>query len=214
MLRSDRYEASLAMNPSTPSNEAPGSDPLAIFLEWHKTAVERGLPEPDAFALATATPDGQPSVRIVLFKGLADGAVRLVTNYESRKGEELAKNAHGALVFFWPGLMRQVRMEGHLERAPTSESDAYFRERDRESQLRAWASAQSRPMESRAALLENLERVRERFRDRDVPRPPHWGMLKLVPERVELWLAGEHRLHDRFVYTREGAGWRVERLAP
>jgi pyridoxamine 5'-phosphate oxidase len=214
MLRSTRHEASLAMNPSTPSNEAPGSDPLAIFLEWHKTAVERGLPDPDAFALATATPDGRPSVRIVLFKGIADGALRLVTNYESRKGEELAKNAHGALVFYWHALGRQVRMEGFLERASASESDAYFASRDRESQLGAWASAQSRPVESRAALFENLERVRARFREQDVPRPPHWGMLKLVPERVELWLAGQHRLHDRFAYTRDGAGWRVERLAP
>jgi len=202
------------MRPETPPNEAPGSDPLAIFLEWHNTAVERGLPEPDAFALATATPDGRPSVRIVLFKGLTDGALRLVTNYQSRKGEELARNAQGALVFFWPGLMRQVRMEGRIERAATSESDAYFASRDRESQLGAWASQQSRPVESRAALDESLEAVRARFQGKDVPRPPHWGMLKLVPDRVELWLSGPHRLHDRFVYTRDGADWRVERLAP
>jgi len=202
------------MTPEIPATEAPGSDPLAIFLEWHNTAVARGLPEPDAFALATATPDGRPSVRIVLFKGLTDGALRLVTNYQSRKGEELLRNPHGALVFFWPGLMRQVRMEGRIERAPTSESDAYFASRDRESQLGAWASDQSRPVESRAALVGNLETVRARFQGKDVPRPPHWGMLKLVPERVELWLSGPHRLHDRFAYTREGEGWRVERLAP
>lgn len=202
------------MDQKTPSTEAPGADPLSIFLEWHGAAVARGLPDPDAFALATATPDGRPSVRIVLFKGLVDGALRLVTNYDSRKGEELAQNAQGALVFYWSSLGRQVRMEGRIERALASESDAYFSGRDRESQLGAWASSQSRPVASRAALLDHLEQVRARFAGKEVPRPPHWGVLRLVPERVELWLAGEHRLHDRFLYTRDGDGWRVERLSP
>jgi pyridoxamine 5'-phosphate oxidase len=202
------------MDPQKHPTEAPGADPLGIFLEWHTAAVERGLPEPDAFALATATPDGRPSVRIVLFKGLVDGALRLVTNYDSRKGEEVARNAHGALVFYWPLLGRQVRMEGRIERAAASESDAYFSGRDRESQLGAWASAQSRPIASRAALIDHLEQVRRRFEGKDVPRPPHWGMLRFVPERVELWLAGEHRLHDRFLYQREEDGWHVERLSP
>jgi pyridoxamine 5'-phosphate oxidase len=110
--------------------------------------------------------------------------------------------------------MRQVRMEGRIERAAASESDAYFAGRDRESQLGAWASQQSRPVASRAALVGSLEAARARFQGKDVQRPPHWGVLKLVPERVELWLSGPHRLHDRFVYTREGDGWRVERLAP
>ena len=202
------------MNQATPSAEAPGPDPLGIFLEWQRTAVERGLPAPDAFALATATADGRPSVRIVLFKGLVDGALRLVTNYQSHKGEEVTHNPHGALVFFWPALERQVRMEGPIEPASASESDAYFAARDRESQLGAWASAQSRPIGSRADLLAELERVRARFDGGPVPRPPHWGILKLVPVRVELWLGGQHRLHDRFVYTRDGAGWRIERLSP
>jgi pyridoxamine 5'-phosphate oxidase len=202
------------MNQGTPSAEAPGPDPLGIFLEWQRAAVERGLPAPDAFALATATADGRPSVRIVLFKGLVDGALRLVTNYQSRKGEEITHNPRAALVFFWPALDRQVRMEGRIEPAPASESDAYFAARDRESQLGAWASAQSRAIESRAELLGELERVRARFDGGPVPRPPHWGILKLVPERVELWLGGQHRLHDRFVYTREGANWRIERLSP
>jgi pyridoxamine 5'-phosphate oxidase len=202
------------MSPEICLDEAPGSDPLAIFLAWQNAAVERGLPAPDAFALATATPDGRPSVRVVLFKGVVNGAVRLVTNYQSRKAEELAKNPRAALTFFWPALERQVRMEGRVERAPAEESDAYFAQRDRESQLGAWASAQSRPIASRAALEAELASVRIRFEGRPVPRPAHWGVLHLVPERVELWLAGAHRLHDRFVYTREGAGWRVERLAP
>jgi pyridoxamine 5'-phosphate oxidase len=168
----------------------------------------------DAFALATATPEGRPSVRIVLFKGVEGGALRLVTNYQSRKGEELAKNPYAALVFHWPLLERQVRMEGRVERASAAESDAYFASRDRESQLGAWASQQSRPVASRLALMEALEQVRARFAGRAVERPPHWGVLRLVPSRVELWLAGSHRLHDRFVYERDGAGWRCERLAP
>ena len=202
------------MPPEMRLDEAPGSDPLAIFLEWQKAAAERGLPAPDAFALATATPEGRPSVRIVLFKGVENGAVRLVTNYQSRKGEELNKNPFAALTFYWPALDRQVRMEGRVERASAQESDAYFAQRDRESQLGAWASAQSRPIASRAALEAELESARRRFEGHSVPRPEHWGVLHLVPERVELWLAGPHRLHDRFAYTRDGDAWRVERLSP
>jgi pyridoxamine 5'-phosphate oxidase len=196
------------------SDESPGPDPLALFVEWQALAAARGGLMPDAFALATATPDGRPSVRTVLFKGVLNGAVRLVTNYESRKGHELAENPHGALVFFWPVLDRQVRMEGRLERAPASESDAYFAQRDRESQLGAWASAQSQPVASRAALLDQLARVRARFDGVPVPRPPHWGVVHLVPARIELWLGGAHRLHDRFAYTRAGAGWSCQRLMP
>jgi pyridoxamine 5'-phosphate oxidase len=168
----------------------------------------------DAFALATATPDGRPSVRMVLYKGVENGALRLVTNYESRKGEELAKNPYAALVFHWPLLDRQVRMEGRVERASAAESDAYFASRDRASQLGAWASAQSRPIGTRAELDGALEAVTARFEGRAVERPPHWGVLRLVPSRIELWLSGPHRLHDRFEYEREGDAWRVQRLAP
>ncbi len=191
-----------------------GSDPLAVFAEWQRTAVERGLPAADALSFATATPDGRPSVRTVLYKGMRAGAVRLVTNYESRKGQELERNPHAALVFFWPLLDRQVRMEGTVEHAPAAESDEYFAARDRESQLGAWASNQSRPLASRAELDGALERVRQRFEGQPVERPLHWGVLHFVPARVELWIGGSHRLHDRFLYEREGAGWRVQRLAP
>lgn len=194
-------------------SEAPGPDPLVIFLEWQRAAAER-QPMADAFALATATPDGRPSVRIVLFKGIREGALRLVTNFDSRKGEELSHNPHAALVFYWPTLDRQVRMEGRVERAPERESDEYFASRDRESQLGAWASAQSRPIPSRAGLDGELARVRLRFEGRAVERPPNWGVLHLLPARVELWLAGPHRLHDRFEYERESTGWRVRRLSP
>jgi pyridoxamine 5'-phosphate oxidase len=192
----------------------PGSDPLVVFEAWQRSAVERGLPAPDAFALATATTDGRPSVRTVLYKGLRNGAVRLVTNYESRKGVELSHNPYAALMFFWPALERQVRMEGKVERASAAESDEYFAGRDRESQLGAWASQQSRPLASRAALEAELTRVSERFQGRSVERPPHWGVLHFVPARVELWCGGAHRLHDRFLYERDGASWRVERLMP
>jgi len=202
------------MQSSTQPDESPGADPLAVFVEWQALAAERGGVMPDAFALATATPDGRPSVRTVLYKGVLDGAVRLVTNYDSRKGRELTDNPHGALMFFWPVLDRQVRMEGRLERAPASESDAYFASRDRESQLGAWASAQSQPVPTRAALMAAFQRVQERFAGAPVPRPPHWGVVHLIPERIELWLAGAHRLHDRFAYTREVAGWRCQRLMP
>jgi pyridoxamine 5'-phosphate oxidase len=194
--------------------DAPGPDPLAVFLDWHQEAVARGAPMPDAFALATATSDGRPSVRTVLFKGVEAGALQLVTNYQSRKGTELAQNPHAALVFHWAVLERQVRMEGLVERASTAQSDAYFASRDRDSQLGAWASPQSRPVASRAELMAAFEQVRERFAGRAVERPPHWGVLRFVPSRVELWLGGAHRLHDRFAYQREGPGWRCERLAP
>jgi pyridoxamine 5'-phosphate oxidase len=196
------------------SSEIPAADPLLVFEAWQRSAVEKGLAAPDAFALATATPDGHPSVRTVLYKGMRNGAVRLVTNYESRKGRELSQNPHAALMFYWPGLDRQVRMEGRVERASADESDEYFASRDRESQIGAWASQQSRPIGSRADLEAELARVRERFQGRPVPRPPHWGVLHFVPARVELWCAGAHRLHDRFSYERHGDGWRVERLMP
>jgi len=191
-----------------------GADPLAVFAQWQRIAAERGLPAADALSFATATPDGRPSVRTVLYKGMRDGAVRLVTNYESRKGREITQNPHAALVFFWPLLDRQVRMEGTVERAPAAESDEYFAARNRESQLGAWASHQSRALESRAELDAEFERVRLRFEGRAVERPPHWGVLHFVPERVELWIGGSHRLHDRFLYERDGAGWRVQRLSP
>jgi pyridoxamine 5'-phosphate oxidase len=199
---------------SSTSPEDWGTDPLAVFARWQQTAVERGLPAADALSFATATPDGRPSVRTVLYKGMRDGALRLVTNYESRKGREIAQNPRAALVFFWPGLDRQVRMEGTVKRAPAAESDEYFAGRNRDSQLGAWASQQSRPLASRAELDAALEAVRHRFEGRAVERPPHWGVLHFLPERVELWVGGSHRLHDRFSYERDGEVWRVQRLAP
>jgi pyridoxamine 5'-phosphate oxidase len=202
------------MKSATLDSEAPGPDPLRLFESWYAEATAAEAGSADAFALATVDARGQPAVRIVLFKGLAAGKLRFVTNLGSRKARDLADNPRAAVVFFWPKLGRQVRMEGRVSEASPEESDRYFRGRDRESQLGAWASDQSRPIESRAALDARLDEARRRFEGRDVERPPHWGMLELSPERVELWLGGAHRLHDRFVYERTADGWRAQRLAP
>jgi pyridoxamine 5'-phosphate oxidase len=194
--------------------EAPGSDPLSTFEAWYAEASALESGPADAFSLATADANGQPAVRIVLFKGLVAGKLRFVTNLGSRKATDLARNPRAAIAFFWPKLGRQVRMEGRVTHAPAAESDRYFAGRDRESQLGAWASDQSRPIESRAALDARLDEARRQFDGRAVTRPPHWGMLELEPERVELWLGGAHRLHDRFLYRRTADGWQSERLAP
>jgi pyridoxamine 5'-phosphate oxidase len=202
------------MTATLPSSEALGPDPLAIFRAWYAEAVEKKLPAPDALALATATADGKPSVRMVLYKGFEAERLCLVTNYESRKARELAENPWAALAFYWPGLDRQVRLEGRVERAPAALSDRYFAGRDRESQLGAWASLQSHPVASRAELEGALARERSRWEGRPVERPPHWGMLLLEPLRVEFWLSGPHRLHDRFAYEATATGWTITRLAP
>lgn len=194
--------------------EAPGSDPLALLASWHQEATNCGAREPNAMTLATATRDGRPSVRVVLYKGLAGGRVQFVTHYQSRKGREIEQNPAVALVFFWPELMRQVRIEGRASRAPAAESDAYFRSRPRESQLGAWASSQSEVVASRAAMMQRFAEAEARFAGRDVERPPEWGLYQVEAEHVELWLSAPHRLHDRFSYTREGAAWELVRLYP
>jgi pyridoxamine 5'-phosphate oxidase len=149
-----------------------------------------------------------------LFKGLEHGELRFVTDYASRKGRELELNPEVALVFFWPELMRQVRLEGRATRAPATESDAYFRTRPRESQLAVWASGQSQPIASRALLEQRVADAEARFHGRDVERPPSWGVYRVAPRMVELFIARPGRLHDRFRYTRMGTGWTVERLCP
>ena len=198
-----------------PSDDAPGAlDPLTIFLEWYGEAERTAAPFVDAFALATADEKGRTAVRFVLFKGLSEGTLRFVTNFESNKARDLEKNPHAAIAFFWPSLGRQVRMEGTVARAPDADSDRYFATRDREAQLGAWASAQSRPLANRAELEAELERQKQRFAGEGVPRPAYWGMLAFTPIVVEFWMTGAHRLHDRFRYERDAQGWKVERLAP
>jgi pyridoxamine 5'-phosphate oxidase len=196
------------------TSETLGTDPLSVFEAWYAEACTRETPFADAMTLATATADGRPSARMVLYKGLLDGGLCFVTNYASRKGEQLAQNPYAALVFFWATLNRQVRFEGRAEAAPAAWSDRYFGARARASQIGAWASAQSRAIDSRAALERKITQVEERFAGRAVERPSFWGGFRLVPERIEFWLGQDARLHDRFCYDRAAADWHCQRLSP
>lgn len=189
-------------------------DPLRQFQHWFREAQESGVQVPEATALATATPDGRPSARMVLLKRSGERGFDFHTNYESRKGGELAANPHAALLFHWQPQGRQVRVEGRVERVATGESEEYFRTRTTASRLAAWASPQSRPLADRAELERLYAEAEARFRGEEVPLPPHWGGFRLVPEAYEFWEHGADRLHDRVRYERDGDGWRRFRLAP
>jgi pyridoxamine 5'-phosphate oxidase len=191
----------------------PPPDPVVRFQELFARA-HGSEPDATAFALATADASGAPSVRMVLLKAVDATGFVFFTNYESRKAAELAVNPRAALCFYWPTLGVQVRVEGGVERVAAPESEAYFATRARESQLGAWASRQSRPLASPEALREEFERTKARFDGQTVPRPPVWGGFRVLPQRIEFWQSGEHRLHDRVLYTREGEGWKIERLFP
>ncbi|HEX2045393.1 MAG TPA: pyridoxamine 5'-phosphate oxidase [Gaiellaceae bacterium] len=190
------------------------SDPLVQFRRWFQAARAEGIELPEAMTLATATPDGRPSARTVLLKGVDKRGFLFFTNYESRKGLELAANPHAALVFHWPQApRRQVTAAGAVERLPAAESEEYFGTRPLGSRLGAWASRQSEPLPGREALEAALAAAEERYGD-EPPLPPWWGGYVLRPERVELWENRPNRLHDRFRYTRRGDAWDLERLAP
>lgn len=201
---------------SDAGSAAPGAEPLSVLNTWYEEAKRLGDPTPDAMTLATASVDGRPSARVVLFKGIVRGAVLFVTNYASRKARELDANPRAALVMHFPKRERQVRLEGRVERAAAAESEAYFRSRPRGSQLGAWASPQSQPIASRAELDALTSSTEARFAGGEVPRPEFWGGYLVFPESVELWLGQPDRLHDRFVYRRaaDAAAWSIERLAP
>jgi pyridoxamine 5'-phosphate oxidase len=189
-------------------------DPISEFATLFADARTREPFDATACALATSTPEGRPSVRIVLLKSADASGFTFFTNYESRKAQELTANPHAALCFHWPTLGVQVRVEGSVTRVTPEESDAYFGSRPRESQIGAWTSDQSRPLASRDALVARFHENEVRFADGPVPRPPHWGGFRLEPARIELWWNREHRLHDRVVYTRAGGKWTSERLQP
>ncbi len=196
------------------TQETLGPHPLAVFEAWYAEALAGATPSADAMTLATASREGRPSARTVLYKGLSDGGVCFVSNYASTKGQELEQNPQAALVFFWATLNRQVRFEGRAERASTEWSDRYFAARARTSQIGAWASAQSQVIASRSVLEQRIVDIEARFAGRPVERPPFWGGYRLVPERIEFWLGQDARLHDRFSYRPNGAGWASERLSP
>jgi pyridoxamine 5'-phosphate oxidase len=192
-------------------------DPLVQFRRWYADAVAAVLPEADAMILATATPDGRPSARTVLLKGVDHGLV-FFTNHHSRKGRELAANPRAAAVFLWRALDRQVNLTGDVGHLTAEESDAYFATRPRGSQVGAWASAQSEVIAGRHVLEARFAETEERFGGRGVPRPPFWGGFRLTPDAVELWQGRPDRLHDRLRYRRlgegAGTGWGIERLSP
>ena len=190
-------------------------DPIEMFERWLRQAVEAGVHEPNAMVLSTATPEGGPSSRMVLLKGVGSDGFVFYTNHASRKGAELAADPRCALLFPWHPLERQVRVEGAAAVIPDDEVEAYFRSRPRGAQLGAWASDQSRPVTSRSALAASYARVQERFGDDGpVPVPPEWGGYRVRPEVVEFWQGRPSRMHDRLVYQRDGDGWSTERLAP
>jgi len=189
-------------------------DPLQLARGWLADAVAAGVPEPDGAALATASPEGRPSVRFVLVRGIDDHGARWYTNYGSRKAREVDANPVAALSLWWPALQRQLRLEGAVERLTASESDAYFATRGRGSQLGAWASRQGSVIEGRERLEARVAELDAEFGE-TVPRPEWWGGFRLRPDIVEFWEGRPNRLHDREHFLREpGGGWRSERLSP
>jgi pyridoxamine 5'-phosphate oxidase len=190
------------------------SEPLERFRAWFREAEEAGVEFPEVMTLATATADGAPSARMILLKGVDEDGFVFYTGYGSRKAEELASNPRAALVLYWQPLGRQVRVEGDVERVSEAESAAYFASRPRGSQLAAWASQQSRPLESRDELEQRYAELEREYEGREVPLPPHWGGFRLRPNAIEFWQHRDNRLHDRVRYTRAREGWDAQVLSP
>ena len=190
------------------------ADPIEQFRTWLDEAMSAPLREPNAMTLATVDEKGQPSARVVLLKGLDERGFVFYSNYESRKAGEIEGNAQVALVFNWLGLERQVRIQGEVSKVPRNESLAYFKSRPHASQLGAWASHQSRVIEGREVLEDRLAELQSEYKEGEVPLPEFWGGYVVEPHAVEFWQGRPSRLHDRFLYTREGERWRLERLSP
>lgn len=190
------------------------ADPHALFDDWFQAAKREPTADPTAMTLATVNAEGRPSARIVLLKAVDARGFVFYTNYQSRKANDLDARPFAALTFWWPWLKRQVRIEGAVERIADQESDAYFASRPRLSQIGAWASDQSRPVADRPSLEQRVQDTEAQFADKPVPRPPHWGGYRVLPERIEFWQDQSGRLHDRFLYHRTDADWTRERLYP
>lgn len=189
------------------------ADPFKQFDRWFHDALQAELPLPNAMTLATATPAGRPSARVVLLKGVDAGGFVFYTNYASRKARELAANPHAALVFAWAELERQVRIEGAIEKVSAEESDVYFDSRPLGSRLGAWASPQSMVLPDRLTLATKVAAIVLRY-GKHPPRPRHWGGYRVLPKAIEFWQGRRNRLHDRLLYTKQAGGWKIERLAP
>lgn len=198
------------MSGPVPTND----DPIAQFQAWMEEAARSEPNDPNAVCLATATPEGRPSARMVLLKGVDARGFVFYTNYESRKGQELLANPNAALCFHWKTLHRSVRVEGPVEQVGAEEADAYYASRARTSRIGAWASRQSRPMEGRFALEKAVAEYTLKFGLGEIPRPPHWSGFRILPQRIELWRDMPFRLHERRVFHRDGSAWRVETLFP
>ena len=190
-----------------------GTDPFELFQTWFDEAVTAEINDPDAIALASVNADGMPSVRMVLLRQWSEDGFLFFTNYQSRKSGALLATGKAAFCMHWKSLRKQVRVTGQVGKATAAQSDAYFNSRGRGSQIGAWASAQSQPLGSRVELMAQVEAHDKKFPDA-VTRPPHWGGFCLVPEEIEFWADGEHRLHDRFRFTRADSGWDIQRLNP
>ena len=189
-------------------------NPFVQFDIWYKEHLSSGIAIPESVSLATASADGQVSVRSVLLRGYGENGFTFFTNYESKKGVQLSSNNKAALLFYWPESGRQVRIEGTAEKVSREDSESYFKTRPRESQLSAWASEQSSVIPDRFHLEEMYNFYKDKFSGRPVDKPPTWGGFRIVPKWIEFWQEREHRLHDRISYTLTSGGWRIERLAP